>query len=82
MKISIKTLQGKLTEIELEDNQTVADLKAQINRQMSVEVENQKLIHYGKILNDDTKKLVDCGVKDKDFIVLMVTKVFCNVEYA
>ena len=75
MKISIKTLQGKLTEFEVEETQTIADLKSQIEKQMLVEPGSQKLIHYGKILSDDTKKIVDCGIKDKDFIVLMITKV-------
>jgi len=75
MKISIKTLQGKLTEFEVQENNTVKELKAMIAQQMSVEPENQKLIHFGKILSDDSKTLVDCGVKESDFIVLMITKV-------
>jgi len=36
--------------------------------------ETQKLIHAGKVLKDD-QILSDCGVKEKDFLVVMVTKV-------
>ena len=35
-------------------------------------VEKQKLIHSGRILVDD-KTVADCGVKDGDFLVLMVS---------
>ncbi|MDR3737345.1 MAG: ubiquitin-like protein [Acidobacteriaceae bacterium] len=74
MKISIKTLQGKPTELEVSETDTLADIKAKIAVQLSIEPTNQKLIHYGKVMSEETKKLVDYGVKDKDFLVLMITK--------
>ena len=74
MKISIKTLQGKPTELEVTETDTLADVKGKIAVQMSVEAGNQKLIHYGKVMTDDNKKLSEYGVKDKDFLVLMITK--------
>ena len=75
MKISIKTLQGKPTELEVSETDTLADIKQKIATQMGVEVSSQKLIHYGKIMVEESKKLADYGVKDKDFLVLMITKV-------
>lgn len=76
MKISIKTLQGKPTELEVSETDTLGDIKKKIAEQMGVEAASQKLIHYGKVMTDDAKKLNEYGVKDKDFLVLMVTKVF------
>ncbi len=74
MKISIKTLQGKPTELDVSDANTLADVKQKIATQLNVGVENQKLIHYGKVMSEDGKKLSEYGVKDRDFLVLMVTK--------
>lgn len=34
-----------------------------------------KLIAYGKVLDDDTKSLKDCNIKEGDFLVVMVSKV-------
>lgn len=75
MKISIKTLQGKLTEVEVNENDTVATLKEKIKKELNIEPESQKLIYYGKIMAEEEKKLVDYSIKEKDFIVLMITKV-------
>lgn len=35
----------------------------------------QKLIAYGKVLGEDEKTLKDYGIKDGDFIVIMISKV-------
>jgi hypothetical protein len=35
----------------------------------------QKLIAYGKQLEDNSKKLEDYNIKENDFLVLFVTKV-------
>lgn len=34
-----------------------------------------KLIAYGKILEDGTKKVTEYGIKEGDFIVVMIQKV-------
>jgi len=75
MKISIKTLQGKPTDLEVTENDTLSDIKRRIFETLNIDVSSQKLIHYGKVMAEDNKKLADYGVKDKDFLVLMVTKV-------
>jgi hypothetical protein len=75
MKITIRTLQGSPTEFEVNENETLEDLKKKIADTCKIDIANQKLIHYGKVLNENSKKLVEYGIKDKDFMVLMVTKV-------
>ena len=75
MKITIKPMQGKPIEIEVSLTDTVEELKKKVAEVCKVEPENQKLIHYGKVLTEDSKKLVECNLKEKDFVVMMVSKV-------
>jgi hypothetical protein len=37
--------------------------------------DSMKLIAYGKVLEDDTKTLKECAIKEGDFLVVMVAKV-------
>jgi UV excision repair protein RAD23 len=75
MKITIKTLQGHPTEYEVADDMTVDQLKAKIAEEFKADAAAQKLIYSGKVMSEGFKKLVDYGVKDKEFIVLMISKV-------
>ena len=40
--------------------------------------DSMKLIAYGKVLEDDNKSLKDYGIKEGDFLVVMVSKVGNN----
>jgi uncharacterized ubiquitin-like protein YukD len=80
MKITIKTLQGKPVEVEIDEKDTVADLKKKIEEKLNVEPASQKLIHFGKVLNDDNKKLIDYSIKNGEFLVLMTVKVLLHTH--
>jgi len=41
----------------------------------SMPAESQKLIAYGKVMDDDNKTLVEFKIKEGDFLVVMVQKV-------
>ncbi|KAJ3489122.1 hypothetical protein NLI96_g2373 [Meripilus lineatus] len=73
MKITIKTLQQKVFQVDAELSDTVADLKQRIHASQDHPIENQKLIYSGKVLKDD-KTVEECNIKEKDFLVLMVSK--------
>lgn len=73
MKITIKTLQQKLFTVDVDPDDTVATIKSKISDEHGHAVASQKLIYSGKVL-DDTKVVKDCNFKDKDFLVLMVSK--------
>lgn len=75
MKITIKTMQGKASEYEMDETNTLEDLKKKVAEDQKLDASSLKLIHYGKVLSDNTKKLCDLGIKPKDFLVLMPTKV-------
>ncbi|CCM05077.1 uncharacterized protein FIBRA_07284 [Fibroporia radiculosa] len=73
MKITVKTLQQKVFQIDAEGSDTVADLKKKIQDNQGHTIESQKLIYSGKIL-PDSKTVESCEIKEKDFLVLMVSK--------
>ncbi|KAJ7132826.1 hypothetical protein C8R43DRAFT_1133382 [Mycena crocata] len=73
MKVTIKTTQGKVFQIDAEPADTVAVLKAKITEAHGHPAAIQKIIYSGKVLPDD-KTVESCGIKEKDFLVLMVSK--------
>ncbi|KAG1334898.1 ubiquitin receptor RAD23c [Cocos nucifera] len=76
MKIFVKTLKGTHFEIEVKPEDTVADVKRNIEAiqgQSVYPAEQQMLIHQGKILKDETT-LQDNKVAENSFVVIMLTK--------
>jgi len=73
MKITVKTLQQKVFQLDAEGSDTVADLKQKIQDNQGHSVESQKIIYSGKVL-PDSKTVESCSIKEKDFLVLMVSK--------
>ncbi|ORX41106.1 hypothetical protein BD324DRAFT_38881 [Kockovaella imperatae] len=73
VKITFKTVQNKLFTVEAEGSETVADVKRKIQDTQSFPSEHQKLIYSGKILND-AATVGSLNIKEKDFIVVMVSK--------
>ena len=75
MIITIKTLQNKRYDLEIDPKNTVSEIKAKIDKELSLgEPASQKLIHHGKILKDD-QTAESAGFKEKDFLVVMVRKI-------
>jgi len=74
MQLTVKTLQGKNFPIDVDPSSTVGQTK-QIIEQTNSEfpATQQKLIHSGKVLKDDAV-LQDSGVKENEFLVVMLTK--------
>ncbi|KAJ6586848.1 hypothetical protein DFH09DRAFT_236068 [Mycena vulgaris] len=73
MKVTIKTTQQKVFQIDAEPADTVAVLKEKIQDAQGHPTAIQKIIYSGKVLADD-KTVESCGIKEKDFLVLMVSK--------
>lgn len=75
MKVSLKQLKGDTFDIEVDPESSVGDLKAKVAElKPDMPVEQQKLIYAGKVLVDATL-MKDCGIKEGQFIVVMVSKV-------
>ncbi|KAJ4842989.1 Ubiquitin receptor RAD23c [Turnera subulata] len=76
MKVFVKTLKGTNFEIEVKPEDTVGDVKKNIESAQGADVypaAQQMLIHQGKVLKDDTT-LDENKVEENSFIVIMVTK--------
>ncbi|XP_024975042.1 ubiquitin receptor RAD23d-like isoform X2 [Cynara cardunculus var. scolymus] len=76
MKINVKTLKGTHFEIEVKPQDTVADVKKEIEKVQGPAVypaAQQMLIHQGKVLKDATT-LEENKVAENSFIVIMLSK--------
>lgn len=74
MKLTVKTLKGSKFVVDCEPSQTVLEVKGIIESTNSeLPASNLKLIHSGKVLKDDPT-IESCGIKQNDFLVVMVTK--------
>ncbi|KAF5457438.1 hypothetical protein F2P56_021539, partial [Juglans regia] len=76
MKIFVKTLKGTHFEVEVKPDDTVADVKQNIEALQGSVVypaAQQMLIHQGKVLKDATT-LEENKVAENSFVVIMLTK--------
>ncbi|KAL3844870.1 hypothetical protein ACJIZ3_002273 [Penstemon smallii] len=76
MKVFVKTLKGTHFEIEVKPEDTVSNVKKNIETVQGSEIypaAQQMLIHQGKVLKDETT-LEENQVAEKSFIVIMLTK--------
>jgi len=74
-EITFKTITQEVFKLTLPLSTTVAELKAKIfeDKGDNFEVERQKLIYNGKVL-EDTQQLSDVNVDEKKYIVVMVSR--------
>lgn len=74
MKLTVKTLKGEKFDVLVEESHTIAEIKGIIESQKAeLPAATLKLIHSGKILKDE-ESITSCGIKENDFLVVMVTK--------
>lgn len=74
MKITLKTLKGQQLPVEVDPEMTVGNLKQLIMDTHGHPAETQKLIAYGKVMDDDAKTMTQYSVQENGFIVLMTQK--------
>ncbi|EGR30961.1 uv excision repair protein rad23, putative [Ichthyophthirius multifiliis] len=74
MKLTIKTLKGNdFFEINFQNETTISQIKDTICQKKGEQCkENIKLVHKGKQLNDDQKNCQELGIKENDFLIMMV----------
>ncbi|CAL0329466.1 unnamed protein product [Lupinus luteus] len=76
MKINVKTLKGTHFEIQVKPQDSVGDVKRNIEATQGADVypaAQQMLIHQGKVLTDDTT-LEENKVAENSFVVIMLSK--------
>eukprot|EP00921_Rhytidocystis_pertsovi_P020987 GHVQ01033522.1.p1 GENE.GHVQ01033522.1~~GHVQ01033522.1.p1 ORF type:complete len:419 (+),score=98.30 GHVQ01033522.1:228-1484(+) len=75
MKLKIRTLNNDECEVEVDESDSVTVLKTKVQEKFpSMESSKQKLIHTGKILQNELKISDYPAIKENDRVVVMVTK--------
>ena len=76
MPIFIKTLTGKILNVDVGPKETIGNLKKKIRKIEGLEESRQSLIFDGKILNLDSATLEDLGIMSQDLgsTLYLVTK--------
>lgn len=74
MKVSAKPLKSDAFELDVQPEDTVEVLKAKIEAaKPDLPADLQKIVHAGKVLGNSST-LQECGVKDGDLVVVMLSK--------
>ena len=62
MLITIKTLAGRKVVLDFEPSQKIMEIKEALQEREGIPKEQIRLIHSGKVLNDE-HKIEDCGLQ-------------------
>ncbi|KAF0715479.1 hypothetical protein AaE_011328 [Aphanomyces astaci] len=68
LNLRVKTLSEKPLNIDISATASVGELKDMIKAKGEAEGKFLRLIHQGKMLNDDKAALLSCNIKQNDFI--------------
>lgn len=70
MEITVTTPDGKSIPMKVEPTDTIEDVKRRVADQEGIPIKDQRLVHKGVPLEDDTKTLEDCGIQHGDVLPL------------
>jgi len=73
MFVFVKTLTGKTLTIEVDENDTISEVKKKVQQRAEVPASQQRIIFAGKDL-EDGRTLADAGVKKESIIHLVLKK--------
>ncbi|OMJ86459.1 hypothetical protein SteCoe_12040 [Stentor coeruleus] len=73
MNLKVKNVKGGDKQVSVSEDASVLTLKSMIHTELGVQVQHQKLLFKGRIL-DDSKLLSEYSIKNNDTIFLMVSQ--------
>ena len=80
MKIVVRTVKSGNYDLEAVPTDTLMTLKTKLSETHGLgAVATLRLIFQGRVLSDDTLTVAELGIKDGEFIVLMITGPKSNV---
>lgn len=74
MKITIQTLDKKTVDVEINEDQSIVDLKKEIEKVKNHPYDQMKLIFNGAVLEDDHKSLQNYNIVNESKIILLMQK--------
>ncbi|KAL5470920.1 hypothetical protein EMCRGX_G028979 [Ephydatia muelleri] len=80
MQIFVKTLAGNIITLEVSGTDTIANVKQKITDKEGIPVNQQRLVHDDKQLEDDDKTLDECGIKRENTIYIVLKNVEPSLE--
>jgi hypothetical protein len=69
MLISIKTLSGRKLALDFEPTQKIIEIKETLQEKEGIPKEQIRLIHSGKVLNDEMK-IDECNIQPGNFLMM------------
>lgn len=78
MKLTVK-LFGSPIPIEIEDHETIMDIKNKIKAAKNIETDIQRLVYLREPLDDDSKTLKECKIENGATLYLML-RLFVNKD--
>ena len=75
MTLTVKSLHSEKQTVTVPLGANVATLKEQIEKELSVTQDSQRLIYQGKVLKDNDKRLSEYGMEDGHAIHLVIMKI-------
>ena len=71
MQIAIKTLTGKIWNVEVESSDTIENVKVKIQDQEGIPPDQQRLIHQGRLLIDH-ETLAELNIREGTVLHMVV----------
>lgn len=71
MRVQVNTMLGEKVEVEVEETETVADLKKKLSKKQKIPADQQRIIYEGKLLQDN-KTLAEYNIKNNSVIHMVL----------